>query len=154
MLQRSVSLEAAVNDQEYSNFCAEKAENSTDESEKSVWEFLRVRCINLGTDLIWIGFVLQVTFEPDTRRQYLRLLGYDTEELEQKVLHIVKCVHLRIIFSVFCFFFSCQGFGLVPWQLGWRDRSTPVTSLIVSPLSLLRTERERARHCLGRLKVS
>ena len=47
MLQRSVSLEAAVNDQEYSNFCAEKAENSTDESEKSVWEFLRVRCINL-----------------------------------------------------------------------------------------------------------
>ena len=109
MLQRSVSLEVAINDQEYSNFCAEKAENSTDESEKSVWEFLRVRCINLGTDLIWIGFVLQVTFEPDTRRQYLRLLGYDTEELEQKVQYISVFFHFHRFFSVVRISVWCHG---------------------------------------------
>jgi protein transport protein SEC31 len=67
LLTRSSSLEAAVAEQDFSNFCADKASHSTNTSEQNIWNFLKV------------------TFEPDTRRQYLRLLGYDTEELDQKL---------------------------------------------------------------------
>ena len=35
--------------------------------------------------LIVITSHMQVTFDPEPRRQYLKLLGYDTDELAKKV---------------------------------------------------------------------
>jgi protein transport protein SEC31 len=67
LLQRSSALESALAQEDFANYCEEKASLSTQVPEQNIWNFLKV------------------TFEPDTRRQYLRLLGYDTELLEKKL---------------------------------------------------------------------
>lgn len=66
LLKRSEQLEQSVAQQLFVDFCEQKSQQSPNEREKTLWNFLKV------------------TFEPEPRRLYLKLLGYDADELAKK----------------------------------------------------------------------
>ncbi|KAL5502041.1 hypothetical protein EMCRGX_G008739 [Ephydatia muelleri] len=66
LLQRSEQLENSLTQQLFADFCDHKSQESPNERERTLWNFLKV------------------TFEPEPRRLYLKLLGYDTDELAKK----------------------------------------------------------------------
>ncbi len=54
------------------------------------FQIVHALCVtNLGINKA-VNSLSQVTFEPEPRRQYLKLLGYDTEELAKKVCYPLK----------------------------------------------------------------
>ncbi|XP_076803880.1 protein transport protein Sec31A-like isoform X2 [Clavelina lepadiformis] len=67
LLERSIHLrQALTSDQQCSEYCKKKLSNASNEFEENFWNFLKVN------------------FEPEPRKQYLHLLGYDPADLEKK----------------------------------------------------------------------
>jgi protein transport protein SEC31 len=64
---RSEALESALSEGDFSEYCSVKMDNAPTQQEKDIWEFMKV------------------TFEAEPRQQFLQLLGYNAEELEQKL---------------------------------------------------------------------
>ncbi|XP_013885356.1 protein transport protein Sec31A isoform X2 [Austrofundulus limnaeus] len=67
LVQRSQQLQATLNSRQFVDFCQEKIDAAENESEKTVWSFLKA---NFGTDI---------------RSRYLELLGYNKQELALKI---------------------------------------------------------------------
>ncbi len=108
---KSHDFESSISQGKYQDVCEQKINSCSAESEKNVWNFLKVSASflvgvvsNVGsthfTELVVVtakierfvylnlychGNISQVAFEENPRRQYLKLLGYDMEELEKKV---------------------------------------------------------------------
>lgn len=68
ILARSSQLEEALKSNQLLEFCTMKAENSSNSMEQNVWNFLKTN------------------FENEPRPKFLQLLGYDKNELSQKVV--------------------------------------------------------------------
>ncbi|NP_001087601.1 SEC31 homolog B, COPII coat complex component L homeolog [Xenopus laevis] len=66
-LARSSELQAALLSGNLVNYCQNKVQSSQDVYDKSIWNFLKVN------------------FEQDVREKYLKLLGYNKEELDNKI---------------------------------------------------------------------
>ncbi|OCT70195.1 hypothetical protein XELAEV_18037117mg [Xenopus laevis] len=66
-LARSSELQAALLSGNLVNYCQNKVQSSQDVYDKSIWNFLKVN------------------FEQDAREKYLKLLGYNKEELDKKI---------------------------------------------------------------------
>ncbi|XP_077478111.1 protein transport protein Sec31A isoform X2 [Stigmatopora argus] len=66
-LKRSEQLQATLSAGTFQEFCQEKIQESQDQSEKTVWSFLKAN------------------FENDIRSKFLELLGYNKEELSAKI---------------------------------------------------------------------
>ena len=67
LVTRSNQLQQALGAGQLSEFCALKAANSPDAMQENIWNFLRVN------------------FENEPRSSFLRLLGYDQNDLARKV---------------------------------------------------------------------
>ncbi|XP_041117043.1 protein transport protein Sec31B-like isoform X2 [Polyodon spathula] len=74
-LQRSSELQSALNSGSFSSYCQAKIQKAATDSEENIWSFLKVN------------------FEDDARSKFLRLLGYNKEELEKKIASCLgKCL--------------------------------------------------------------
>ncbi|XP_019620179.1 PREDICTED: protein transport protein Sec31A-like [Branchiostoma belcheri] len=67
LINRSNNLQTALKSGQFGEFCDQKIQAAETEFDQSVWSFLKVN------------------FEADPRSQYLRLLGFDANELANKV---------------------------------------------------------------------
>lgn len=67
LVSRSNQLQNALTNNQYTEFCSMKIENSKTEEEENLWNFMKVQ------------------FEKDPRKKYLMLLGYDQADLSRKV---------------------------------------------------------------------
>uniref|UniRef100_A0A673UIJ9 SEC31 homolog B, COPII coat complex component n=1 Tax=Suricata suricatta TaxID=37032 RepID=A0A673UIJ9_SURSU len=71
-LRRSAELQEVLGSGNLLNYCQNKIEQTSLQSEKMLWQFLKV------------------TFERDTRMKFLKLLGYSKDELQKKVATWLK----------------------------------------------------------------
>ena len=83
LVMRSNQLQQALNAGEFSEFCALKASNSTDAMQENIWNFLRVN------------------FDNEPRTRFLQLLGYDQNDLAQKVRRLVYLLCVCVNFGFF-----------------------------------------------------
>ncbi|XP_044096251.1 protein transport protein Sec31B isoform X4 [Neovison vison] len=71
-LRRSAELREALESGNLLNYCQDKIEQTSLQSEKMLWQFLKV------------------TLEEDSRMKFLKLLGYSKDELQKKVATCLK----------------------------------------------------------------
>ncbi|XP_012517160.1 PREDICTED: protein transport protein Sec31B isoform X2 [Propithecus coquereli] len=68
LLMRSTELQKALGSENLLNYCQNKSQQASLQSEKMLWQFLKV------------------TLEQDSRMKFLKLLGYSKDELQKKLL--------------------------------------------------------------------
>ncbi|KAL5017881.1 hypothetical protein ScPMuIL_003603 [Solemya velum] len=72
LLNRSLQLEQAMNNNQFHEFCSMKSANCTDPIQENIWSFL------------------QASFEKNSRDQFIHLLGYDKRVLGEKISEHIK----------------------------------------------------------------
>ncbi|KAB1271696.1 Protein transport protein Sec31B [Camelus dromedarius] len=81
-LLRSAELQEALGSGNLLNYCQNKIQEASLQSEKMLWQFLKVGSLKAGCS--------EVTLEQDSRMKFLKLLGYSKDELQKKVATWLK----------------------------------------------------------------
>ncbi|XP_046510629.1 protein transport protein Sec31B isoform X4 [Equus quagga] len=87
-LMRSAELQEALGSGNLLNYCQNKVQRASLQSEKMLWQFLKVRSLKPGYSEVFRQS--WVTLEQDSRIKFLKLLGYSKDELQKKVATWLK----------------------------------------------------------------